>query len=421
MTHAIAIGPALAPAFALALGLAACGRGDSGSAHGMPAAAEVKPLATASNTFGFELWARAGGTGNAAISPASISAALAMTWGGARGVTSDEMRAVLHLDRDPSKTMATWGALSAALQDPKRPLQLRIANRLFGQSGYGFEPAYLDQTRAAFAAPLEPVDFKAADAARAHINGWVEDRTEHRIKDLLPPRSVTEDTRLVLVNAIYFHADWLHPFDKRLTHDFPFHVTAAQDKPAPMMSQHGDLRWARADGVAVLELPYKGDDAAMIVVLPDQVDGLADVERTLDAARLARWIGALAEVEINVSLPKFTIDPKQSVALAGALAALGMPSAFSPDTADLSGIAKPSDPGRRLFISAVFHKAYVAVDETSTEAAAATAVVSSDGTGPEPEQPRVESFFADHPFLFLIVDRRSGMVLFMGRVADPTS
>lgn len=379
--------------------------------------AEAGALAKANNQFAFELWRKASATpGNLAISPVSITTALAMAWRGAKGDTAAQMRAVLHFDADTGAIAPRWGRLSRALQGPGRPMTLRIANRLFGEAGYPFERAFVDDTRSAFGAAFEPVAFASGtDAVRVHINDWVEQRTEHRIKNLLGPGAVTKDTRLVLVNAIYFLADWANPFQKDSTVDQDF-VVGATRKRVKTMHAVAPYRYAKSDGVAVLEMPYKGNDIAMLVLLPDRADGLTDLERTLDATRLAAWTATMTPAEVNVSLPRFTVDPA-ALALADHLAALGMPDAFDRNTADFTGIATPLDPNERLYLSAVFHKAFVKVDEQGTEAAAATAVGVMRATSlPPPPIP----FTADHPFLFAIVDTASGLVLFLGRVVDPS-
>jgi len=385
----------------------------------MPPKAEVAPLAASSNAFAFALWRRVGGRpGNLALSPASISTALAMTWGGAKGETAAQMKQTLQLDGEPEVVGRRWGTLASALQSPSRKTKIRIANRLFGEKSYTFEPLFLDRTKAAYGAPLEPVDFKhAVEASRKQINDWVERYTERRIANLLPPRSLGDTTRLVLVNAIYFLGDWAAPFKKEATFDEPFLRSGGARAPVPMMHALGHYGLAKADGVAMLELPYKGEETAMLVVLPDKQDGLAEVEQALDAAKLVAWTGALAGQEVNVTLPKFTIDPPESIPLAEHLSGLGMRDAFDRERADFTGIANPPDPAQRLFISAVFHKAFVKTDEKGTEAAAATAVVMGN-VGAAPPPPAAE-FKADHPFLFFIVERSSGLILFMGRVADP--
>ena len=378
----------------------------------------AKSLATASNTFGFDLWARLrAAPGNLTISPASISTALAMTWGGAKGETATEMKQAMRSEVDADAAMLGWGQLSGTLQDKSRKLTLRIANRLFGEQSYKFEAAYLDKTKAAYGAPLEPIDFKQApEPSRAHINKWVADQTEQRIKDLLPPRSIVPDTRLVLVNAIYFLADWADQFEKRQTSEQPFQLAPGRTQPAMLMRRRGTYRLAKADGAAILELPYAGGDAAMLVALPDKVDGLDALEKSLDAARLASWTQALADQELLVWLPRFLIDPPEALELGKPLRALGMARAFDPERADFTAIANPPRPADRLYIGAVFHKAFVKVDEKGTEAAAATAVAMPRGGGaPRP----VPEFKADHPFLFFIIDKPTGLVLFMGRVAEP--
>ena len=379
-------------------------------------AAEAVALSTANNQFAVDLWHRVDAApGNLAISPASITTALAMVWGGARGDTAAQMRAVLHFDADAGEIASRWGRLSQALQDPDRQIAVRIANRLFGEAGYPFERAFLDDTRSAFGAAFEPVAFSSKpDAVRARINDWVEQRTEHRIKDLLAPGVVTQDTRLVLVNAIYFLADWANPFRKDATVDRDF-VVGASRKRVKMMRSVASYRYAKSDGVTVLELPYKGNGTSMLVLLPDRADGLADLERTLDASRLTAWTAALTPGEVNVSLPRFTID-SAPLALAEHLAALGMPAAFDPRKADFTGIAAPSNADERLSISSVVHKAFVRVDEQGTEAAAATAAL----IGTTSARPAPIPFTADHPFLFAIVDSESSLVLFLGRVTDPS-
>jgi len=224
---------------------------------------------------------------------------------------------------------------------------------------------------------------------------------------------VNATTRLVLANAIYFLGIWGDPFPKRLTAAAPFHLTASESHDVPMMHQAELFRFAVTDGVKVLEMFYKGLALAMTLVLPDQKGGLDAVEARLSPATLDAWFGALAADRVDVALPRFEVDPAGSLALQPTLEALGMPLAFNPNNADFTGITTPS-----LSIDNVFHKAFVKLDEDGTEAAAATAVVAhTRRLGPPP--PKVE-FHADHPFLFFLRDVRSGMILFMGRVSDPT-
>lgn len=399
---------------------ASTGPAPTGPAPPLPAA--IDDLAAGSNELAFDLYGRirTSGAGNLAISPASISAALAMTYGGARGETADQMKATAHFAGDPASTSAAWGELSRALTDPRRPMKLRLANRLFGEKAYSFDTGFLEKTRTAFDAPLEILDFKhGPDAARARINGWVEERTERRIKDLLPSSAIDADTRLVLVNAIYFLADWQTPFEKMWTRDEPFHLTTTTQKKVPTMNRTDPLPLAKHGGATVVALDYKGGHTAMWVVVPDAIDGLAEVEKTLSGTTFASMKKAFSTVNVALALPRFEVNPKESLSLGKELRALGMAQAFEREKANFTGIANPTDPRDRLFIANVFHKAFVKTDEKGTEAAAATAVDMAAGTGAPPQKP-VE-LKVDRPFLYFIVDKASSLVLFMGRVTDPTS
>ena len=385
-----------------------------------PSPDEMTRLARSNNAFAFDLYRGLGpGPGNRAVSPASITTALAMAWGGARGETAAQMQRVLRFEGPQGEVLRASGQLAATLQDPSRPIVFRIANRLFGEKTYAFEPAYLAATKAAFGGALEPVDFKhAAEAARILVNGWVEEKTEKRIRDLVPPGAVDSDTRLVLVNAIYFLGDWEEPFAKESTRPAAFSTSASVKKDVPTMHAVESFRFAAKDGLKAVELPYKGGQMSMLVILPDAVDGLPALGASLTAERLDGIVQSLAATRVLVALPKFEVDPAGALPLGEVLEKLGMADAFSRERADFTGIANPADPRDRLFISEVFHKAFVKVDEKGTEAAAATAAVMARAAAAL-APPR--EFKADHPFLFFIRDHASGMVLFMGRVADPSA
>jgi serpin B len=378
-------------------------------------------FAKSSNAFGFDLYRRLkAAPGNQVVSPASITTGLAMAWGGARGETATQMKQVLHFEGGTEPVMRAAGALSRSLVDPKRPLVFRIANRLFGEKTYRFEAAFLEATRTAFGAALEPTDFRhAPESAREAINRWVEAQTEKRICDLIPSEGVTKETRLVLANALYFLGDWYEPFTKEGTSPAPFHLSARAERPVPTMHRTGTFRLTRRSGLMALELPYKGEQMSMLVVLPDAVDGLSALEDSLSAAGLDAIVQGLAPASVAVALPKFEVNPAQSLSLGDLLVALGMRAALDPQKADFTGIANPADPADRLVISRVFHKAFVKVDEKGTEAAAATAVsMMRAGSAARREEPI--AFKADHPFLFFIRDNATGLVVFLGRVADPT-
>jgi serpin B len=380
----------------------------------------LKALAEGNNALGLDIYGAARkGYQNLALSPLSLSMALTMTWVGARGDTAAQMKNVLHSDLSPESALDAEAALLAWARDPSQTATLRIANRLFGEKTFAFSQPYLDRTNTSFGAPLEPLDFVgAADASRQHIDDWVAAQTDQHIKDLLPPRSVNADTRLILANAIYFLGVWAHPFKTEETKPAVFHPSGTQAEDVPTMHEVHDLRFAHADGVRVVEIPYAGEQLAMSFVLPDAVDGLDAVEARLSPTTLASWLGALAPARVRVAMPKFEINPPDSLALRGILASLGMPLAFDRTKADFTGMASSPRPEDRLFLSDVFHKAFVKVDESGTEAAAATGGSMMRPTFVRREPPP-EDFTADHPFLFFLRESASGTILFMGRVRDP--
>ncbi|HTJ81243.1 MAG TPA: serpin family protein [Polyangiaceae bacterium] len=381
-------------------------------------AALAKKLAASSNAFGFDLWKKLSATkGNLVASPASLSIALSMTYGGAGGETATEMAKVLHFTGSADDVMKGAGTLSTQLGDGSHGVTFTIANRLYGEKTYHFEDAFLESTKKAYGAGLEPVDFRAnAEGARASINGWVESKTDKRITNLIPQGALSADTRLVLTNAIYFLGDWATPFEKAKTRDEAFSTSATDTVQVPTMHRSGSYDFVAADGAQILSMPYAGGAMRMLVVLPDATDGLGALESQLDAKKVDAWIGAMKPTEVRVALPKFEIDPVEPIAAGKLLQAMGMKTAFGAK-ADFKKIANPSNAADQLMISEVFHKAFVKVDEKGTEAAAASAVVMTvKGLAVEPKG--VE-FKADHPFLFLMRDDATGLVLFMGRVANP--
>ncbi|MBM3321072.1 MAG: serpin family protein [Candidatus Eisenbacteria bacterium] len=350
--------------------------------------------------------------GNLFCSPFSVSTALAMTDAGAAGETKAEMERVLRFSGNQENVHAAYGALVKSLDrgGALGGYRLNVANRLWGQTGYPFLETFLDVCANDYQAGFETLDFLMNwESARQTINLWVEGKTEERIKDLLPPGSVTRNTRLVLTNAIYFKGKWARQFDPKATTDQAFHRTGGEAS-VPMMYQKETFGYARGTDLSILEMKYVGEDLSMFVFLPDSIDGLADLEAGLTFEALEAGIAAVRDQKVIVYLPRFefTVDFE----LNAVLAAMGMPSAFNPETADFSGM----DGTRDLFIHGVFHKAFVKTNEEGTEAAAATGVVM--GVTSAPNYP---IFRADHPFLFLIRDNVTGAVLFMGRVADPLS
>ncbi len=353
--------------------------------------------------------------GNLFFSPTSISTAFGMTYAGAKGTTAREMAAALHFTLPPEQLHPAMGALLAALNAPHAGYELHVADALWAQRGEHFLPQFLHVTQTNYAAGLHTADFEHAPAeARSTINRWVEQQTADKIKDLLPANAVTPDTRLVLTNAIYFKSAWEDPFDKNATQDEEFHLSAADSVKAPLMHRAGGYSFFDGGSFKALEIPYKGRELSMIVLLPNETDGLGALEQSLTAASLREWMGKLQYArKVILTLPRFTMT--RTFELNDAMAALGMKLAFVRGKADFSGI---TDDPAGLWIGSAVHKAFVDVNEEGTEAAAATGIMMRAGAAMREPTPIV--FRADHPFVFLIRENKSGNILFMGRVNNPT-
>jgi serpin B len=381
-----------------------------------PSAADRAVQVEGDNTFAVGLYGQLRNqSGNLFFSPESISTALAMAYAGARGDTASEMAKTLHFTLPPQQLQPAMGALLSALNAAHAGYQLSLANALWAQRGYTFLPGFLEVMNKNYGAGLNQVDFKGStESARLTINHWVEQKTANKIQNLLQPGALKPSTRLVLTNAIYFKGDWQTPFDKAQTKDEDFHLSPAQTKKALLMHREGPFNYFNGGTFQALEIPYKSNELSMIVLLPNDPGGLPALEQSLSAANTQQWLRHLAPVsKVIVTIPKFKTT--QQFELGGTLAAMGIPQAFTAN-ANFSGMTGNRD----FFISAVFHKAYIDVNEEGTEAAAATAVtmMAMAMRAPKPAPP---VFRADHPFIFLIRDSRSNSILFMGRIADPAN
>ena len=350
---------------------------------------------------------------NLFVSPFSISTALAMTYAGADGETARQMQEALQLPSEGEGVHQSYEKLLDHLNGLQKEdeLQLSVANALWGQKGYGFRNNYLDLTQQRYGAGLEQVNFRQdVEAARKTINDWVAEKTEDKIKDLIPRGALTNMTRLVLTNAIYFKARWANVFEENATRDKPFKLLDGSKVDVPTMHQTERFGYGETQDVKWLEMPYKGHKTSMVILLPKNDSGLAALEKSLTSRRLTKWLDETEYTRVSAAIPKFKLTSK--FMLGDMLKAMGMTDAFDPEKADFTGMSDRGD----LFIQAAIHKAYVDVYEKGTEAAAATGIavgVTSVQTG-KPKQ-----FRADHPFLFLIRDRESGSILFMGRVMNP--
>ena len=368
------------------------------------------------NAFAVDLYSQLRSqSGNLFFSPESISTALAMTYAGARGDTALEMAKTLHFTLPPDRLHPAMGALLSDLNAAHNGYQLHVADALWAQQGYTFRDDFLKLNKSDYGAGFNQVDFNGAtEAARLTINQWVEKKTENKIKDLLQPGVLDKTTRLVLTNAIYFKGDWQMPFDKDRTEVEDFHLSRTQTVKAPLMHDRDSFNYLNGGMFQALEIPYKNDELSMIVFLPNNVSGLPAFEKSLTASGMRQWLGQLHPAsDVILTLPKFKMT--RQFKLQQTLGAMGMALAFG-KSADFSGITGSRD----LFISEVIHKAFVDVNEEGTEAAAATAVMMPEMAMQARTPPPPIVFRADHPFIFLIRDNRSGGILFMGRVIDPT-
>ncbi len=372
-------------------------------------------LVAGNNDFAIDLYRQLSkAQDNLFCSPFSLSSALAMTFAGAVGNTADQMAQVLHFDLDNETLHAAFAHLQASLAATQRPgqVQLALANSIWPHIGSAFLPKFVALLQRFYGVSITPVDYeRATEAARQAINTWAEQHTAGKITNLLAPDILDAWTRLVLVNAIYFKGTWLYQFDPAHTREARFWLPTGEHVTAPLMQQTCRLPYAEADGIQVLSLPYAGDALSMIVLLPAWDKGLASLDALFTAQRLDDWLQSLWTREVQVLLPRFKIS--STLRLDATLKAMGMTHAFS-DSADFSGMdGIPS----LLYIGAVVQKAWVQVNEEGTKAAAATAVVMQFRGAPEP----LPVFRADHPFVFLIMDRATGSILFCGRVVNPSA
>lgn len=384
-------------------------------------------LVEGNTAFALDLYGalRSDTSGNLIVSPYSISQALAMTWAGAKGNTASQMASTLHFSLDEpalasafqqlNNDLTTRGTAGANPDFGYPPRSLQLANGLWGEQTFPFAPAFIDHLAEFYGAGLQPADFlHDPEGAREEINGWVADHTGNKIQNIVPEGALTEDSRLVLANAVYFYGGWLETFDENRTKDGEFTLIDGTTTMTPFMHQQAFFGYGAADGYQILELRYAGSEFTFTILLPDagQFDA---VEQGLDPAALQTALGTLGNRELILSIPKFEFD--YSTSLADVLKTLGMTDAFDNQLADFTGMLGTNAP-EPLMIDEVLHKAHIGVDEQGTEAAAATAVLMAGMGAPQEEPLEVD---VDRPFIFMIRDTQTGTILFMGRVMDPTS
>jgi len=389
----------------------------------------MQEVVNANNKFAFDLYSELdkSETGNIFYSPYSISAALAMTYEGAKGQTANEMKNVFHFP-ESNILRPNFAAIYNEINKGNNAYEIRTGNALWAQYDYKFLEEYTGRVEQYFGGKAANVDFKQSEErekSRQTINAFIEEQTNNKIKDLIPEGILTDMTRLVLTNAIYFKGNWEWEFDKSDTRDQDFKITPTNVVKTPMMymkPEKAKFNYADLEKLQILELPYKGDKISMLILLPKQGEDydyesrerivsdytLKDIE--LSSEKLSEYKSQMKETKIDsISLPKFEFDTKYF--MKDTLSAMGMPTAFS-FGADFSGM----DGTLKLYIDKVIHQAYVKVDEEGTEAAAATAVIMAEKSAAMPRN----VFRVDHPFIFIIQERETGNILFMGRVNDPT-
>ena len=380
---------------------------------------DLAALVDGNSTFTFDLYqALRGENDNLFYSPYSISLALAMTYAGARSETAQQMADTLCFSLPQNRLHPAFNSLDIELAQRGEGAQgkdgkgfrLNIVNAIWGQKDYKFLAEFLDILAENYGAGLRILDFASApEESRITINNWVSNQTEGRIEDLIPQGLISALTRLVLTNAIYFNAAWQYPFEENMTDDGVFYLFNGSEITVPMMRQTESFGYAEGDGYQAIELPYDGRELSMVILLPT-LDRFESFEASLDAQQVDTILGSLGQREINLTMPRFEIE--SDFGLKETLTALGMPVVFSGD-ANFSGMTGNRD----LFIADVVHKAFVSVDEVGTEAAAATAVVMELTAVPDIPI----DFNIDHPFIFLIRDIKTGAILFVGRVLNPSA
>jgi len=382
----------------------------------------MKPdaLVEGNNRFAWSLYDALNDTpGNVFVSPASVSEAFALLYPGAAGDTATQMAGVFSFDAVPAEAFAgTQNTLNSAVMADTETTKLTVANAVWLREGSALQAPYRQAVEDIMKAKVALVDFTRPVAAAKLINDWVEDHTNDKIHDLIPPGAIRPGlTELILTNAVWFKADWQSPFKAEATFDGAFYAPGGELTAKLMTQTLKHARYLSRDGYAALDLDYAGDDYALTVILPDTQEGLADVTSQMDQAAFTKLLSDMdsaAEQRVHVVLPKVKIEANYE--LNDAMMALGLTDAFSGD-ADFSGLIEGAGPGD-LAISKVLQKTFLEIDEKGTEAAAATAIMMERMAIFIPDEEPVE-FRADHPFLLALRHKPTGMVMFMGRVEAP--
>lgn len=347
--------------------------------------------------------------GNIFFSPFSLSTAMGMTYAGSRGVSEEQIGKVFHFTSNNDKFHIKLGNTAKLINSKATAIQLKIVNTLWAEKTYPFKKSYDNLMKKAYAATVRPMDFiNKSEECRLTINDDIYKSTNEKIKDLLPPNLLNSMTRLVLTNAIYFKGDWKTQFKKEKTGESNFYITPQKIVKCKMMGVKSDFNYYEDSRIEAIELPYAGDNFSMVIILPSENQPLDELTSSLSNQYLNDIFNGLYKKEISISIPKFKLS--NGYQLKQVLSQMGMPQPFT-DDANFTGMTSSSN----LKISDVIHKAFIEVNEQGTEATAATAVVIAM------KSIQFEKLFiANRPFLFLIKEKSTGTILFMGRIVDPT-
>ena len=378
----------------------------------------IEGVTTANNQFALDFYAKVKGEEvnkeeNIFFSPYSLLIALAMTYEGAEGKTAEEMEDVFYFPKDNDFRREAFLTLHSWLTREDTEHELNIANALWAQKDFTFLQEYFDIITTYYQGLIENLDFRGdPEGSRITINQWVEEQTKEKIKDLIPSGVINALTRLILTNAIYFKGEWVQEFNQEDTREENFYITPEETVKVDMMrrlDEEAEFPYYETADLQILEMPYSGEETSMLVLLPKE-DNLEEVEKQLTGENLVIWQENLKKQRVKVYFPKFKLETKYF--LKPFLGQMGMPTAFT-EAADFSGMTGKRD----LMIAEVIHQAFVEVDEKGTEAAAATGVVMEMTA--MPAEPVIPVFRADRPFIFLIQEKETGSILFMGRVVNP--
>lgn len=354
-----------------------------------------------------QLVSASGSSENIIYSPFSICAALSMALAGARNTTSKQLADVLHVNSE--EVHGHFASFLSKLPGLAPDVKMHVANRMYSEQTFPVLDSYLALLRDSYGTTIESVDFRTDfEKVRRQVNAWVEQATDSKIKELLPSGCVDSLTTLILVNAIYFRGRWNSKFDPELTQRFDFHLDKTNKTEVDMMYKNNDYSMGRSDdlNVSALEIPYRGGKVSMVILLPDDIEGLSQLEQLLTPAKLSKLLKSLSlNYDVDLYVPKFKLE--QTINLKQMLSAMGIEDFFTA-AADLTGISAKGN----LSASGAFHRAFVEVNEEGTEAAGASAIEICCECAAEEQT----VFLVDRPFMFLICSSDPEAVLFMGAV-----